>query len=352
MPDTGQKTEKPTPGRRKKARDEGRFASSRDLVAALQFTVAVALGCTAMVAFIDALSRMFIGGLRAAFSGRPVTGQGMASLTASLLTEPVGAAGKFLGILFIAGAAVQLVSTGFGFSPKQLLPAFNKLDPRPRLRQMPMQNLFSTGKALILAPLIVVIVYLETARNIPDLVNLEAAPLGYGLNQVGAIFKGLLWRLALLLIVFGVIDFLRQRRRFENDLRMSRQEVKDELRDSEGNPQLKIRIRRLQRDAARRSMMKAIPKATAIVVNPTHYAVALQYEMNSKAVPSVVAKGKNYLALAIRQKALEHEIPIVENRPLAQALYDAVAVGQEIPPHLYRAVAEVLAYIYRTLSRR
>jgi flagellar biosynthetic protein FlhB len=133
---------------------------------------------------------------------------------------------------------------------------------------------------------------------------------------------------------------------------MTKQEVKDELKETEGNLQMKLRIRRLQRDAARRSMLKAVPKATAVIVNPTHYAIALQYEMSSKAVPSVVAKGKNYLAQAIRKRAAEHDIPIIENKPLAEALYQSVDVGQEIPPHLYRAVAEVLAYIYRTLSRR
>ena len=154
------------------------------------------------------------------------------------------------------------------------------------------------------------------------------------------------------LFAVGLLDFARQRQRFQAELRMTKQEVRDELKETEGNPQLKLRIRRLQREAARRSMLKAIPKATAVVVNPTHYAIALHYEMDSKAVPQVVAKGKNYLAQVIREKAVEHDIPIIENKPLAQALYDAAEVGQEIPPHLYRAVAEVLAYIYRTLSRR
>ena len=162
----------------------------------------------------------------------------------------------------------------------------------------------------------------------------------------------LLNRMCLVVLVLGVVDYARQRRRFMSDLRMSKQEIRDEMKENEGNPQMKVRIRRLQREAARRSMMKALPKATAVIVNPTHYAIAIQYEMNSKTVPTVVAKGRNYLAQLIRQRALEYEIPIVENKPLAQALYQAADVGQEIPPHLYRAVAEVLAYIYRTLNRQ
>jgi flagellar biosynthetic protein FlhB len=133
---------------------------------------------------------------------------------------------------------------------------------------------------------------------------------------------------------------------------MSKQDIREEMKDLEGNPQMKARIRRLQRDRARRQMMKEVPKATAVVVNPTHFAVAIRYVVETMAAPVVVAKGKNYLALRIRQKAVEHQVPIIENPPLAQALYQSVEVGQEIPPHLYRAVAEILAYIFKLMHGR
>jgi len=135
-------------------------------------------------------------------------------------------------------------------------------------------------------------------------------------------------------------------------LRMTRQEVKDEHKETEGDPQIKARVRRIQRDLARRNMMKEVPKATAVVVNPTHYSVAIRYDLDSMAAPLVVAKGKNYLALRIRQIALEHQVPIVENQPLAQALYKSADVGQEIPARLYRAVAEILVYIYKLMNGR
>jgi flagellar biosynthetic protein FlhB len=138
-------------------------------------------------------------------------------------------------------------------------------------------------------------------------------------------------------------------RRYKQDLRMSKQDIKEEAKDIEGNPQMKARIRRLQRDRLRRNMMKDVPKATAVVVNPTHYAVAIRYQVESMAAPLIIAKGKNYLALRIRQRAIEHQVPIIENPPLARALYQSVEVGQEIPPHLYRAVAEILAYIYKLM---
>jgi len=124
------------------------------------------------------------------------------------------------------------------------------------------------------------------------------------------------------------------------------------MKETEGDPQIKGRVRRIQRDLARRNMLKEIPKATAVVVNPTHYSVAIRYEMQEMAAPRVLAKGKNYLALRIRQIATDHGVPIVENQPLAQALYKSTDIGQEIPPHLYRAVAEVLAYIFKLMNPR
>jgi flagellar biosynthetic protein FlhB len=148
------------------------------------------------------------------------------------------------------------------------------------------------------------------------------------------------------------VDLFRQKQRYQQDLKMSKQEVRDEHKELEGNPLMKSRIRRLRRDMARRRMMHEIPTATAVIVNPTHFAVALKYDVNSPGAPRVVAKGKNYLALRIRQKAIENQVPLIENPPLAQALYKSVDVGQEIPAHFYRAVAEVLAYIFKLMNGR
>jgi len=139
----------------------------------------------------------------------------------------------------------------------------------------------------------------------------------------------LLWKAVYVFMIWGSIDLFRQQRRFTQEMRMSKQEIRDESKESDGNPQIKQKIRRLQRDALRRRMMDKVPTATAVIVNPTHFAVAIRYEMTSMATPVVVAKGKNYLALRIRQKAIEHMIPIIENPPLAQALYKSVEVGQK-----------------------
>jgi flagellar biosynthetic protein FlhB len=162
----------------------------------------------------------------------------------------------------------------------------------------------------------------------------------------------MLWLAAGLFLLVGFVDLIWQRSRYAKQLRMTKQEIREEVKEQEGSPQMKMRIRRLQRDLARRSMMKEISTATAVIVNPTHYAVAIRYSVESGSAPRVVAKGKNYLAGRIRKRALEHQIPIVENPPLARALYASVDVGQEIPSHLYRAVAEILAYIYKLMNGR
>lgn len=352
MPDSGPKSEKPTQGRLRKARQEGRFASSRDLTAAAHFVVALAMAVGIGTELVAAVEKIALALLRRAFVPGSLTPGDLVEIFHTVLLNPLRLLLEQGALLLLITLLVQLVTTGFGFSLKQLVPSFEKFNMATRLRQLPWQNLFSTGKALLLLPVIGLVLYAEIYHRLPELANLATAPLGTGLTQATGMIRNLFWRLGLALLLLGLIDFARQRQRFQSDLRMSKQEVRDEMKESEGNPQMKIRIRRLQREAARRSMLKAVPKATAIIVNPTHYAIALHYEINAKAVPSVVAKGKNYLAQLIRQKAAAHDIPIVENQPLAQALYQAVEVGQEIPPHLYRAVAEVLAYIYRTLSRR
>jgi flagellar biosynthetic protein FlhB len=195
-------------------------------------------------------------------------------------------------------------------------------------------------------------IYLIARQNAEVFLALPFAGLDVGLSTVAGSLKQLLWKAAAVFIVFGIIDLFRQRHKFTKQLKMSKQEVKEEAKESEGNPLIKGKIRRLRRDLARRRMMKEVATATVVIVNPTHYAVALRYRFDSPSTPVVVAKGKNLIAARIRELAREHSVPLVENPPLAQALYKHVDVGREIPPNLYRAVAEVLAYIYKLMHSR
>jgi len=256
----------------------------------------------------------------------------------------------------VAAAAVmlatQLAVTRLGISLKKAVPDLKRLNPMARLRELPRQNVPAFFQALVMLPLFMGAVYLVARDRLGEYLRLPLVDARSGALAVGASLQDLLWKGAALFLVFGLVDLARQKRLYSKDLRMSKQEVREELKETDGDPQIKARIRRLRRELLRRKMMSEVPKATAVIVNPTHYAVAIRYQMDSMAAPLVVAKGRNFLALRIRQKALEHQVPLIENAPLAQALYKSVQVGQEIPAHLYRAVAEILAYIYRLMNGR
>jgi flagellar biosynthesis protein FlhB len=271
----------------------------------------------------------------------------------------VGMLRRVVAPLLIPGAALvslslaaRLVTTRGGLSLKGLMPDLARLSVLSRVRELPRQNLAALVQAVVLLPLAGFAVYTMACRNLAAYLALPFQGVEAGAMVVAGSLKDLLWKAAAVFLVFGIVDMFRQQRRYLRDLRMSKQDVREEMKELEGNPQMKGRIRRLMRDVLRRRMMQEVPTATAVVVNPTHFAVALRYSVDGMAAPKVVAKGKNYLALRIRERAIQHEVPIIENAPLAQALYKSVEVGQEIPPHLYRAVAEILAYIYRLMNGR
>jgi flagellar biosynthetic protein FlhB len=347
-----QKTEQPTAHRLRKARQEGQFASSRDLIVSAQLIIVLAVSFSMGPQLLLSIGRAAAVLFHRAFLDREVDAAELPGLFGIGFAPPLRAFFEMGALVTVLVLLVQLATTGFGISLKPLVPDLGRLNPSTRLKRLAWQNLSSAAKALALIPVVGLVLYAAIVPQLPELANLAMVGLGKGLKKASAMISTLWWRLSVALLVIGAVDFVRQRRRFTKDLRMTKQEIKEEMKEMDGNPQMRMRIRRLQRDAARRSMMNAIPKATVVIVNPTHYAIALRYEMNSKSVPTVVAKGKNYLAQRIRERARQHEVPITENKPLAQALYQAVEVGQEIPPHLYRAVAEVLAHIYKSLNRR
>jgi flagellar biosynthesis protein FlhB len=351
MADNGQKTEKPTKRRLEKARKEGQFPVSKEMVSALQFLAFVWVLFAAGGRFLAAISGFFrellTGSFHLQLDSRSVFRLYQHTLTTAIV--PILIFGAIMaGVLLV----IQLGTTKLGVSAKKLKPDLTKLNPLKKLRQLPRQNLSSFMQALLLLPLVVLVVYAIGKSSLPTFIQLPTLAIRPAAAVVGQSVQDLLWRFAWVLVGLGCIDLVRQLRRHATGLRMSKQEIREEMKETDGNPQIKSRVRRIQRDLARRNMMKEIPKASAVIVNPTHYAVAICYEMDSMAAPKIVAKGKNYLAMRIRKIAMEHQVPIVENQPLAQALYKSADVGQEIPAHLYRAVAEILAYIYKLMNMR
>ncbi len=341
-----QRTEQPTPRRLEKARKEGQFPVSREFVSALVFLAFVWLVGNQAGRVLEGARHMTRELLTMAFRTEitvPAVSRWMIEWSWRYFAYFL-LAGLLLPALIIG---IQLLKTGFGFAPGKLSPDFARLNPISRLGQLPWQNLTSFVQALVLLPVFAWILYVLMSTHWAEFLLLPRMGVEPGLGRVGAILSSLLWKAAAVLVVLGTIDLFRQRSRWMSQLRMTKQEVREEQKDVEGNPLIRMRIRRLQREALRRRMMEQVPKATAVIVNPTHFAVAIRYQTSSMAAPKVVAKGKNFLALRIRELAIRSQVPVIENPPLAQALYRSAEVGQEIPTHLYQAVAEILAYIYR-----
>src|ERR1035441_10540942 len=210
----------------------------------------------------------------------------------------------------LATLAFRLVTTRFGFSLKKLAPDPARLNPLSKLRELPRQNLPSLLQAVILLPLFLWAVYAMARHKLEEILALPLGSAENGARFIGGSLLELFWKAAGLFLVFGAVDLVRQMHRYKQDLRMSKQDIKEEMKDLEGNPQMKARIRRLQRERLRRQMMKEVQKATAVGVRPTPFAVPIRYQVESMAALVVVAKGKNYLALRIRQKAVEHQVSI------------------------------------------
>jgi flagellar biosynthesis protein FlhB len=345
------RTEKPTQRRLDRARREGNLPTSREFISSVHFLGFVVLAVALGGAWLTRTARLMRTLLAAAFT-TSLTVDGVTALAREFLAPALTP--LLLGGAALMGLAIsaQLATTKMGVSFPKLAPDLQRLNFLRRITGLPAQNLPMFLQALLLLPVVGAVVYFEISENLDALLELPWMGPQPAAARVGAVIATLLWRAAGIFLLVGFADLMWQRRRYLAQLRMTKQEVREEVRDQEGNPHMKARVRRIQRDMARRRMMQAVPTATALIVNPTHFAVAIHYTMESGAAPRVVAKGKNYLAARIRQKAIENQVPVVENPPLAQALYASVDVGQEIPSHLYRAVAEILAYIYKLMNGR
>jgi flagellar biosynthesis protein FlhB len=258
------------------------------------------------------------------------------------LVVPMGLA------MMVAAVAAGLLSGGWNFTMKPLEPKFSKLNPLTGLpRMLSVNQLVETLKSCLLATLLLAIGSTYLYQNVDEFTNLGGQPLLTALATSGALLRDALVLMLLALAVFAIIDVPLQRWRLAQQLKMTREEVKQELKDAEGNVEVKSKIKARMRQLASRRMLAAVPEADLVVMNPTHYAVALKYDEATMAAPKVVAKGSDLLALRIRDLAAEHQVPVLQAPPLARALYAHAEVDQEIPAVLFGAVAQVLAWVYQ-----
>ena len=350
--DASEKTQEPTQRRLDDARRRGDVAKSQDLtswasLAGTAGALSIAGGwmtrdlAQRLIPFFDHPDAFNLhdGGAQA------VVREGMFAAVPGLAV--------ILGAGALAGAAGNLIQTGFLWSPEKIKPELSKLSPLAGFKRLfGIDGLVQFFKSVVKIALVAAIAWWSFgphARELETLYNLEPAAI---LPLVAQLLKSMLIAIMSVMGVIALIDWIWQRQRFSQRMRMSREELKDEARQSEGDPHVKARQRQIRTQRARQRMMQAVPKATVVVTNPTHYAVALRYEAGENEAPVCVAKGLDKLALRIRAVAEENNVPVIEDPPLARALFAAVDVDETIPVAHYEAVAKIIGFVLGGARRR
>lgn len=350
MADDLEKTEEPTPKKLEDARKEGNVAKSMELSGFIVLFVATIVIIFYFKYITDSLEELYK--FYISFIGVEITKSLIIKIVLESMLNFFLILAPLLIAIFIAAILANVAQFGFLFTIKPLIPKFEKINPIKGLKRLFSLKTIVEGLKMTLKVAIAFIVggwlFFEFLKEIPKL-------------ELMSFFEQLKWfeEKALIIIfamlavflVFALIDFIYQKYTYIKSLRMSKQEIKDEYKQTEGNPEIKAKIRQLQREMAKKRMMSEVPKADVVITNPTHYAVAIRYDKTKDEAPRVIAKGVDNLAIKIKEIAREHNILIVENPPLARELYKLVEVGELIPPKLYQAVAEVLAFVYKAKNR-
>jgi flagellar biosynthetic protein FlhB len=345
--DDSQKTEDPSQRRLEQAREKGQVARSQEINHWFMIlAMTIVLGVFGRAVVVDLAGSLY----------RFIEQPHAIRLDTGQLRATLADLGWQLGLVFLVPVAVMvLLALLAGFSQNGLLISFESIKPKlEKLSPMKgLKRLFSSrslvdfvkgiAKISIVAAVVVVLLWPEW-RILPNLASFGAEQV---LNLLQVLSMRVLIGVLSVMTVIAALDFLYQRQQHSKQLRMSRQELKDEYKQTEGDPMVKGRLRQIRMERARKRMMAAVPEADVVVTNPTHFAVALKYEPERMQAPVLVAKGADSLALRIREIAKEHKVPIVENPPLSRALYDGVDLDQEVPAEHYKAVAEIIGYVMR-----
>jgi len=346
--DSGQeKTEDPTPKRIKEAREKGDVPRSKELATTLVLMAAVfsviVFGAKLAESMLGVMESNFILDRAAIFD----TNKMLAHFGSSAKESLEGLAGVF-GVLLIAALVGPIALGGWNFSGQSIAPKGSRIDPLAGIKRMfSLKALIELFKAIAKFSLVggfAILILWNIRGDLLALATFEARP---AINAALDIIIWVFMALSAVLILVAVVDVPYQLYDYTEKMKMTLQEVKDELKNTEGKPEVKGRIRQLQREISQRQMMQSVPEADVVITNPTHYSVALKYENEGRGAPVLVAKGADFVALKIREIAAEHDIPVLSAPPLARAIYNSTEIDEEIPSGLYMAVAQVLAYVFQ-----
>lgn len=353
----GEKTEKPTAKKLTDARKDGNVAKSKDLVSAVSLIALFVLlkfligniGTSLMNIYTHVYTTITTLSVTYAdeITYKNVVGILLdVTIDAAIVVLPIFAVG------FIIAFVGDLLQVKWKVTTKPMRPKLSKISITKGFKKIfSKQSLVNFAKSVALVLIIGTTVLQTISSKQNYLYNFYEVSLMAALELIGDIVIDLGIKISAIYLIVGIGDYIYQKIKFKNDMMMTKQEVKDEYKNSEGDPQIKGKIRQRMRQASMRRMMQDLPKADVVITNPTHFAVALQYDLQIAKAPRVIAKGEDFLAQKIKEAAKEYQIEIVENKPLARALYANVEIGEEIPEELYQAVAEVLAYVYNIKNK-
>ena len=348
MSDKSDKIFDPTPQRIKKAREDGNVFRSQEINSILMLFASISLLAFGTPAAFSILKNLAARTFRNAGTTSLSTA-GVPGLFLDLGLEVLLILLPFMVPLALIGIATNIMQSGWNVTTKPLEPKPDKISPMKGLKRIfSARGLFTTVKSILKILVVGPIAYLNISNRMPEIVMLHVLPVGDILSLATHWLLVMLGQILLALLFLSGIDFAFEKWKYKEDLKMSKQEVKDEAKESEGDPQLRVKRRQLARDIAHRPRLDhAILRADVVITNPTHYAIVLRYDQEEAAAPMVLAKGIRKRALRIKALALENGVPTIENRPLARALYKSVPEMSEIPADLYPAVAAILAEVYR-----
>ena len=349
--DPSSKTEEPTPKRLSKGREEGQVVSSQEIktwLMLLATAFAIVMMAPRVMRQVTVISEPFI----ESSDATTVDLYRLQHLFADLSIELAIVLAPLVGLLTVIAIASNVGQSGLVYSPKKIGMKLSKISILAGFKRMfGLRGTIEFVKGIIK---LAIVSFVAMVATLPFLTDLDLSP-GFEvetiLDRLGDLALALLVGTLAVMTVIAVLDYIFQRHEFMRQMRMTKQEVRDEYKQAEGDPLIKARIRRLRTERARKRMMAAVPRADVVITNPTHYAVALEYKMDTMPAPKLLAKGMDEVARKIREIAEEHQVPIVENPPLARALFATVELDQEIPPEHYKAVAEVIGYVMRLKGR-
>lgn len=344
-PSGGERTEAPTGKRREDFRKKGQVAQSKEVQTASLFTIVLLFWVFYLPTFWKGLTHLIFGIWQASCQYE-ITAASTVRLAAYLLQK----LGLLMAPLFLLVLIIGFFSSFFQFgwllTAKPLIPDFSKLDPISGMsRFFSRRSLIEVVKSFIKVVLIAWIAYSTVLDNFNEALILVDTDVITTLSYLGRVALVIFAKICAILVLIAFLDFLFVKYEMEEKMKMTKQELKEEYKESEGDPHIKAQIRAIQQEMARKRMMADVPKADVVVTNPTHLAVAIRYDAKEMDSPQIIAKGADYLALKIREIARDHDVPIVENPPVARLLH-RLDIGEHIPEDLFKAVAEILAHVY------